>query len=74
MIEFTSLFWARCLSTWSIRVSANIASAIGVALIPTQGSWRPVVETLVFLPCLSMLSTLSRILEVGLSAIETSIS
>ena len=39
----TSPFCARWRSAWSITTSASIASAIGVARMPTQGSWRPLV-------------------------------
>jgi hypothetical protein len=41
----TSPHCARWRSAWSISTSASMASAIGVARMPTQGSWRPVVTT-----------------------------
>ena len=41
----TSAFCPRCRSAWSIKTNASIASEIGVARIPTHGSWRPVVTT-----------------------------
>ena len=41
-------------NAWSISVSSSIASAMGVARIPTHGSWRPCVSTVVALPSLSM--------------------
>ena len=47
---------------------ATIASAIGVARIPTQGSCRPCVTTSAGFPSVSMLRPGSRRLEVGLSA------
>ena len=43
--EGASAFWPRWRSQWSIRTRAVIASAMGVARRPTQGSWRPVVAT-----------------------------
>ena len=39
------MFCPRWRSTWSITTMAIIASAMGVARIPTQGSWRPWVTT-----------------------------
>ena len=48
-----------------------MASAIGVARIPTQGSCRPVVSTVVARPLLSIVRRGRRMLEVGLSAIDT---
>ena len=42
----TSAFCARWRSAWSISTIASIASAIGVARMPTQGSWRPCVLTI----------------------------
>ena len=50
MLWCTSAFCARCRSAWSISTSASIASAIGVARMPTQGSWRPWVSTTVGAP------------------------
>ena len=42
----TSAFCARWRSAWSISTIAIIASAIGVARMPTHGSWRPCVLTI----------------------------
>src|SRR5688500_14189146 len=39
----TSPHCARCRSAWSISTRASMASQIGGARRPTQGSWRPVV-------------------------------
>src|SRR5690606_13158224 len=66
----TSPHWARWRRAWSIGTRATIASAIGVARMPTQGSWRPVVMTSTGLPCTSTVGPGRRRLEVGLSAIE----
>ena len=65
----TPWFWARCRSRWSISVMASMASAMGAARIPTQGSWRPVVTTSAGAPCISMVWPGMRRLEVGLRAI-----
>ena len=35
---FTSAFWARLRKAWSINTKANMASAMGAARKPTQGS------------------------------------
>src|SRR5206468_4276441 len=67
----TSPHCARWRSAWSISTQASIASAIGVARIPTQGSWRPVVWTVVGLPLRSIERRGTRMLEVGLSAMLT---
>ena len=74
MEVFTSAFCARCKSAWSIKTNAIMASAMGVALIPTQGSWRPFVSTKVGLPLLSIERRGTRTLEVGLMPIVTTIS
>ncbi len=47
---------------------AIIASAMGVARMPTQGSWRPLVTTSTGLPFTSMERPGVVMLEVGLSA------
>src|ERR1043165_8996939 len=70
----TSAFCARCSRAWSMSTSAIMASAIGVALMPTQGSCRPLVSTVTGLPCLSIDRRGTRILEVGLIPIVTTIS
>ena len=67
----TSPHCARWRSAWSISTSASIASQIGVARMPTQGSWRPVVTTSTALPSTSTLRAGRRRLEVGLNAIDT---
>jgi hypothetical protein len=46
VVHTTSAHWARWRKAWSISTSASIASAIGVARMPTQGSWRPCVSTI----------------------------
>ena len=51
-----------------------IASPIGTALIPTQGSCLPFTEIFVFLPFLSIVFLLVKIEEVGLTAKEATIS
>ena len=53
---------------------ANIASAIGVALTPTQGSWRPLVSISIEFPATSILLPGVVILEVGFKAMLTLIS
>src|SRR5690606_38914838 len=51
---FTSPHCARLRSTCSITTSASMASAMGVARMPTQGSWRPLVMTSTGLLWMSM--------------------
>ena len=51
-----------------------MASPIGTALIPTQGSCLPLTEIEVFFPNLSIVFLLVKIEEVGLTANETIIS
>ncbi len=51
-----------------------MASAIGVARMPTQGSWRPWVWTIAGLPCRSIERRGRRMLEVGLIAMLTTMS
>ena len=51
-----------------------MASPIGTALIPTQGSCLPLTEIFVFLPDLLIVSLLVRIDEVGLTAKDAIIS
>ena len=51
-----------------------MASAIGVARMPTQGSWRPKVSTVAAWPALSIDSRGVRMLEVGLIASEAVMS
>ena len=53
---------------------ASIASPIGTALIPTQGSCLPFTEILVFFPFLSIVFLLDNIEEVGLTENEATIS
>ena len=48
--------------------------AIGAARMPTHGSWRPWVLTIVGIPCLSTVCRSRRIDDVGFSAIETRIA
>ncbi len=67
----TSPHWARCASTWSITTSASIASTMGVARMPTQGSWRPKVSTTVGWPARSMERRGVRMELVGLIATDT---
>jgi hypothetical protein len=62
------------MSAWSISTSASIASAIGVARMPTQGSWRPCVSTMVGTPATSIECRGLRIELVGLIAIDTTMS
>src|SRR3546814_422640 len=66
----TSPHCARWRRAWSISTSASIASQIGVARMPTQGSWRPVVTISTALLSTSTPSTGNRRLEVGLNATE----
>jgi hypothetical protein len=61
-------------SAWSISTSASIASAIGVARMPTHGSWRPCVLTTTGRPALSIERRSSRIDDVGFTAIVTTMS
>ena len=49
---------------------AIIASTIGVARIPTQGSWRPLVTISALLPDLSIVFPGTEMLEVGFSGRE----
>ena len=51
-----------------------MASAIGVARMPTQGSWRPSVLTSTGCPALSIVYLGRRMLEVGLIAMLTRMS
>src|SRR5471030_1870419 len=67
----TPAFCARCRNAWSISTSASIASAIGVARMPTQGSCRPWVSMVAGRPCKSMVRRGLRMLDVGLIAIDT---
>jgi hypothetical protein len=59
-------------SAWSITTSASMASAMGVARMPTQGSWRPLVTTSRRLPWTSMVSRGLMMELVGLMAMDTS--
>ena len=54
-----------------MTTSASMASAIGVARMPTQGSWRPKVSTVVGSPARLIDALGVRIELVGLIAIET---
>ena len=54
-----------------MTTSASIASAIGVARMPTQGSWRPKVSTVVGSPARLMDALGVRMELVGLIAIDT---
>ncbi len=67
----TSPHCARWRSAWSITTSASSASAMGVARMPTQGSWRPKVSTRVGWPARSIDARGTRIELVGLMAIDT---
>ena len=51
-----------------------MASPIGTALIPTQGSCRPLTDIVVFFPNLSIVFLEDNIDEVGLTANDTIIS
>ena len=51
-----------------------MASAMGVARMPTQGSWRPKVSTVAGLPARSMLALGLRMELVGLIAISATMS
>src|SRR3990167_2498687 len=66
----TSAFWARWRKAWSISTRAIIASQMGVARRPTQGSWRPVVTTSTSAPDTSTVRPGRRRLDVGLKATE----
>ena len=55
------------------RTQFIIASPIGTALIPTQGSCLPLTEIFVFLPFLSIVFLLVKIDDVGLTANEATI-
>ena len=57
--------WRR---NWSASTQAIIASPTGTALMPTHGSWRPLVTISVSAPLLSMVRRGVRIDEVGLNA------
>ena len=59
---------------WSARTHAIIASAIGTALKPTQGSCLPFVEIVVFLNLSLIVFCNLSIEEVGLIVILTSMS
>ena len=50
VLTTTSAHCARWRRAWSISTSASMASAIGVARMPTQGSCRPSVATSIALP------------------------
>ena len=50
VLTCTSLFCARWRRAWSINTRASMASAIGAARKPTQGSWRPCVAISTGLP------------------------
>ena len=71
---FNHKFCALCLSAWSIKTKASIASAIGTALIPTQGSCLPFVTIIESSPLLLIVLPGILILDVGFIAILTSIS
>ena len=51
-----------------------MASAMGMARMPTQGSWRPLVATVTSAPCTSMLRPGFTMLEVGLRAMLATMS
>ena len=53
------------LSACSIGTSASVASAMGVARMPTFWSWRPCVLSVTGRPALSMLTRSRRVLLVG---------
>ena len=72
--EGASAFWPRWRSQWSMRTRAVIASAMGVARSPTQGSCRPVVTTSTGSPDRSMLRPGRRRLEVGFKAMLATMS
>ncbi|GIT23383.1 MAG: hypothetical protein CM1200mP40_30650 [Gammaproteobacteria bacterium] len=57
-----------------MRTNASMASAIGVARMPTQGSWRPVVTTSSASPRILIDLPGIRILEVGFKAMLATIS
>ena len=54
-------------------MQASIASPIGTARIPTQGSCLPFTDILVFFPFLSIVFLLVSIEEVGFTAKEATI-
>jgi len=64
----------RCRSAWSISTIASIASAIGVARMPTHGSWRPWVTISAGRPLMSIVRPGRRMLDVGFSAIRATMS
>ena len=55
-------------------MQASIASPIGTARIPTQGSCLPLTDILVFFPFLFTVCLVFKIEEVGLTANEQIIS
>ena len=55
-------------------MQASIASPMGTALIPTQGSCLPLTEIFVFFPFLSTVSLLLIIEDVGFTANDAIIS
>src|SRR3990172_11396890 len=59
---------------WSASTRAIIASAIGTARMPTQGSWRPLVAILAGRPWTSIVSCSIGIDDGGLSAGGVTIS
>ncbi|CFW06351.1 Uncharacterised protein [Bordetella pertussis] len=63
--------WARWRNAWSMSTSASSASAMGVARMPTQGSWRPRVCTITGSPARLTERRSTRMLEVGLIASDT---
>ena len=54
------------LRRWSIKTRFTIASAIGTALIPTQGSCLPLISSSTSFPSLSMDVVALLMLDVGL--------
>src|SRR5581483_2277383 len=70
----TSSHCARWRSAWSINTNATIASAIGTARMPTQGSCRPLLRICTSSPARFTLWPGFRMLDVGFSAIEASTS
>ena len=65
---------ARWRSRWSARTSAIIASPTGTARMPTQGSWRPLVDDLDLVAERSIERRGVRIELVGLTAKRTTMS
>ena len=74
LAALTSPHCARWRSAWSMSTRASMASAMGVARMPTQGSWRPKVSTVEGLPARSMLALGLRIELVGLMAMLATMS